>query len=550
MARGTWRLILACALAMVGGAAAYAEDAHERISLSVGGLHLDGNQPDPLSLVLDYDMAPPIPVARIEGEINSTALPEPKLTPYPAEGQTTAILFLIDTSDPARKKVVDAVVRDVRAMIGHAQPYHRLGLATFDSAMTMRAEVGASPEAMQRALAAVLAAGKRTELFRRGAEAVLKLAEVKSTRKALFLFSDGRAEDDPKAYPLSYMADTAITADVRVYAFCYTGVAPPPISCQNLSRLAEETGGVYFAASRALTLPAEATAAPFIGIDNGGRAVFDLAPAAAALIGGKRDLRLVAELTRASAASSSPSRSSCRPCPSSIARSKTDNLPWTGAAVAAILAIIGLSIYAAFFLLRQRHDTVALQHPVAYLEFLDGDGTRHPMIGGALRIGRSAGNEVRLANTSVSAHHAEIHRRRDGTFIITDLKSMNGVAVNEAKVATAELHDGDEIDLGEVRFRFFVNHAAPAPAAPYRRARPMLTRLPANLNLCARARPAAGFAPVRVVPRGGGRRLGKGPCDEGLYHRARPEGRYRDRRIRACRGSMPNWSRPTTAATT
>lgn len=463
MAHGAWRLILACALAMAGGGAAHAQDAAEPIAVSVGGLHLSGRQPNPLSLVLDYEMAPPMAVARFEGEISETALPAPTVTPYPAEGQTTAILFLVDTSDPARKKVVEAVARDITAMMAHAKPFHRFGLATFDSAITMRAEVGASPEAMKRALASVKAAGQRTELFRRGAEAILKLAAVKATRRALFLFSDGRAEDDPKAYPLGYMTNTALTEDVRVYTFCYTGVTPPPISCQNLSRLAEETGGVYVAASRALTLPADATTAPFAGIDNGGRAVFDLAPAKAALIGGQRDLRLVAELAlERSIFVAVPVI--LPPVPLIDRAFKAENLPWTGAALAVIMAMIGLSVYAALFLLRQRKESVAQQHPVAYLVFLDGNGTRYPMIGGALRIGRSAGNEVRLANTSVSAHHAEIHRRRDGAFVITDLKSMNGVTVNDAKIATAELRDGDEIDLGEVRFRFVVNHDAPVAA--------------------------------------------------------------------------------------
>src|SRR5690606_40305481 len=94
-----------------------------------------------------------------------------------------------------------------------------------------------------------------------------------------------------------YLADAARTAGVRIYGFCYTGVEPPPISCQNLSRLAEETGGVYAAATRALSLPAAVTAEPFAGIDNGGRAVFDLSPAAAANIGGHRDVRLVGALS-------------------------------------------------------------------------------------------------------------------------------------------------------------------------------------------------------------------------------------------------------------
>jgi hypothetical protein len=453
-------MVLACFLALAGAGAVRAEG----IDVSVGGLHLAGSQPEPLRLMLDYEMAPPAPVEKLTAGINGIALLEPELTPYPAEGQTTAILFLIDTSDPARRRVVEAVARDVRAMIGQAKPFHRPGLATFDSTMTMRAEIGASADALRQALAGVRAAGKRTELFRRGVDAILALDGVQATRKALFLFSDGRAEDDPKAYPLGYMAEAARAARVRVYGFCYTGVEPPPISCQNLSRLAEETGGVYVAASRALTLPAAATAEPFAGIDNGGRAAFDLSPAAAAHIGGNRDLRLVAELS--GGRSIIVAVPVALPAVPLVDRAlKEENLPWTAAVVAAFLAIIGLSIYAVLYLLRQRRAAAARRRPVAYLEFLDGGSTRYPMSGGALRIGRSSGNDVRLANNSVSGHHAEINRRRDGTFIITDLKSVNGVTVNEARVESAELRDGDQIDLGEVRFRFVLGPAAAAAAA-------------------------------------------------------------------------------------
>src|SRR5690606_21586048 len=252
-------VLLACVCALAGAGAARAEG----VDVSVGGLHLTGRQPEPLRLVLDYQMAPPAPIAGLSGGIDGTALPDPALTPYPAEGQTTASLSVTDTGEPARRRVVEAVVRDVGAMIDQAKPYHRLGLATFDSTMTMRAEMGADREALRQALGGVRAAGQRTELFRRGVDAGLALDGFKATRKALFLFSDGRAEDDPKAYPLSYLADAARTAGVRIYGFCYTGVEPPPISCQNLSRLAEETGGVYAAATRALSLPAAVTAEPF-----------------------------------------------------------------------------------------------------------------------------------------------------------------------------------------------------------------------------------------------------------------------------------------------
>ena len=62
---------------------------------------------------------------------------------------------------------------------------------------------------------------------------------------------------------------------------------------------------------------------------------------------------------------------------------------------------------------------------------------------------------MQLNNDSISSHHAEIHRRREGDFYIVDLASSNGVYVNGNKVNQLELHDGDLIELGEVRLHFY-----------------------------------------------------------------------------------------------
>ena len=46
-------------------------------------------------------------------------------------------------------------------------------------------------------------------------------------------------------------------------------------------------------------------------------------------------------------------------------------------------------------------------------------------------------------------------------FVITNLGTGNGVIVNKVKKDSHELHDGDLVELGEVRLRF---HATEAPA--------------------------------------------------------------------------------------
>lgn len=70
------------------------------------------------------------------------------------------------------------------------------------------------------------------------------------------------------------------------------------------------------------------------------------------------------------------------------------------------------------------------------------------------RIGRAPDNELCLENDSVSAHHAELHRRRDGTFSIFDLASTNGVWVNGKPISSYSLRNDDIVELGDVRLRF------------------------------------------------------------------------------------------------
>ena len=62
---------------------------------------------------------------------------------------------------------------------------------------------------------------------------------------------------------------------------------------------------------------------------------------------------------------------------------------------------------------------------------------------------------------------------RDGSFTVQDLGSMNGVYVNEKRVRTATLHEGDKLDLGDLSLTFTflapqaTPHGAPHATAEY-----------------------------------------------------------------------------------
>jgi len=72
---------------------------------------------------------------------------------------------------------------------------------------------------------------------------------------------------------------------------------------------------------------------------------------------------------------------------------------------------------------------------------------------GSATIGRRAGNDVQLADTSVSKEHARIEERRKGCVII-DLESANGTFVNEESVAKQRLKHGDVIRIGHTEMVF------------------------------------------------------------------------------------------------
>ncbi len=92
---------------------------------------------------------------------------------------------------------------------------------------------------------------------------------------------------------------------------------------------------------------------------------------------------------------------------------------------------------------------------LGYLKFRD-EPERDPVsiTTASMRIGRHRDNDLRLEDPSISRHHAEVHRRRDGSFSINDLDSLNGIYVNDKQVKSSALAEGDSIEVGDVRLRF------------------------------------------------------------------------------------------------
>ncbi len=440
--------------------AAHAERAVQRS----GRLSFHALQPDPLTLQLEYHLAPPSKVTAIAGSLEGIGLPAPKRSPYPAVGQVSAILFLIDTSDPRRRRDVAAAVRHIQQILEKAKPYHRFGLASFDQELKVLVPLGADADAIRAALGKVRAVGLRTFFFEAGIKASRMLGAFQADRRALYIFSDGKIEDVKTAYDTSSLVAAADKAGVRIYGFGYSRLPVEPREFQNLRRPAMQTGGFFVKTDRAFRLPEEFLAAPFAAIDGGGRAVFDLSAARRARLSGERKIRVSYTIDGGRAVTFVvPVVLPDLPLGGQVRRlfDKT-YLPWTIAALLGLLAVLAASIWLGLGWRKRRRallaSTVTLP-AIAYLEFIGDPASRSAMCLPALRIGRSEDNDVTLVDDSISGYHAEIHRKRDGTFVITDLDSKNGVFLNDEIVEMAELKDGDEVELGDIRFRFTLNQA-------------------------------------------------------------------------------------------
>ena len=65
-----------------------------------------------------------------------------------------------------------------------------------------------------------------------------------------------------------------------------------------------------------------------------------------------------------------------------------------------------------------------------------------------ISIGRNENNDIHINNLGASKKHARIVRR-NGEYIIEDLKSTNGTLLNNQSISTAKLTGDDEVTIGK-----------------------------------------------------------------------------------------------------
>ncbi|MCK6481918.1 MAG: FHA domain-containing protein [Planctomycetes bacterium] len=95
----------------------------------------------------------------------------------------------------------------------------------------------------------------------------------------------------------------------------------------------------------------------------------------------------------------------------------------------------------------------------------DGKETRYALEPRTYTVGRSADCDIQVPEERASRHHLSLEPTERG-WVIQDMDSSNGTALNGYGVSRALLSPGDVIEVGGVELRFEGEGAAQAPRAP------------------------------------------------------------------------------------
>jgi hypothetical protein len=404
--------------------------------------------------------------------------------PYPASDSVTAILFLVDTSDPGRQDVITKNATQISRMLDSVSSHHIYGLAGFDKELNVSAPPGTDKDRVIVASSTLTASGLTTELYRNIIKAIELLGRANADRKLLVLFSDGQAED--KAYFHEDVINVARKNGVIINSLGFPRSTPLSVALQTLRRLSEETGGIYIESDSNFNLPEGFIASPFANADRGGHFIIDLTSITGYNVDIPRiDLRfesangiipVVIPVILPRPAPIAERQPVPAPLPAVQVQPQSaipvpvqepgyvDYLLWYGVPSALVILIV-LTLLTLYMLFRKQQpvDTgrknvaYAEIKPLAYLITQDEKAKRYPVTSSTWRIGRSLDNEMTIADSSISRRHAEIHRELDGQFVVYDRGSTNGVYVNNKKISKHRLAEGDIIEMGDIFLRFTQN---------------------------------------------------------------------------------------------
>ena len=394
------------------------------------------------------------PLDEVSATLNGRPLGTPSLKAYPAGGEATAVMALVDVTGLERQAQIDRFKAGMLRMAARKAAHDQVGFAVYGLEASLLIPGGEDPDEIVAMLAQIPALDEMANLSGALLSSMRTLATVAADRRAVFVFTDGHNDGS--------VALADLEQAVRESGVALTFLVVPSDRASELpalARLAAISGGQVIAASEIDAFLAE----PFALLDSGAEARFPLDAARRYFWESQSAIdvlfRYGGRRLEIAAPASVPSATIPEFASYLVARHPAGMLGTGGMAIAAAAALA--------FAKRKRRGDLSGRQPVpragviapkpdeilAALVDVDNNAV-FPLKSPLTRIGRSGDNDIVLDEKTVGRFHAIVQQVGDRMFSIQDQSSTNGTLLNNRKIDSASLSDGDLIMLGSRTLRF------------------------------------------------------------------------------------------------
>lgn len=425
-----------------------------------------------------------------------------------------AWMVIIDSSNPARRKTVEACVHEAETFLSKVPKGDAVMIASLARDLNVAAGFEATREQSKTALGTIKADGDAslsTLIYQNVKQALADhLAKRTETRRCVVLLTDGKDETPGGPTAITGRRDELIAEakklGIPVHTLGFAEKATEMNYFADLKDVSLQTDGLHVPAVVATHMLPGETWETLVGVmHGGGKAMLDLSAIteAAPL---QLDLKTASGKTakvvipKDAVAKALPELPAPKPEPGTAPSAATTPNPstesvekpraepekpampvwaWGMIAAVALAVLIFVIISSKRRAAEEEQRAAALREaqakelermlaepevptivpapaPLAFLEMCDASQTRHPLTIKGVKIGRGLHNDIVIGNDSVSGSHCVLSLRND-EWMVADLKSGNGVLVNGKQVNQATLRPNDVIELGDIKMRFLLN---------------------------------------------------------------------------------------------
>lgn len=422
---------------------------------------------------------------------------------YNPNEDTTAWLLLFDRSKSLDKKSLNIIRNDFGRIITSLRSKEKLGIATFAENFRMIAPIGVEHSQLELALKQLEPVGNETYLYQAALEGLEQLGQYKAQRRALVIVSDGISEDGPNT-TFQSVIKRANELDIVVYSIGYSQKPENDAFLDELQQIATKTQGpsqralLYKNENRVLSPRLMQYFLDYM--QNGGSASF-----IRRLPEEQITAQLIATLEDGRRLTTKIELNPIYFEKSEVPEIKEPEVGFFGipknyeVMVLSTLAGLIILMLLCFFIwilkkssddtteasdlleenlseesLTAHEDTAVedLQTDIeevnaetideiseniyGYFEQITPTSSRIELKKTTLTIGRHHDNDIELSSATVHRRHGTLHMTADKDYALTDLSGPegNGIIVNDQKIETVILKNGDLIKLGDIQLRY------------------------------------------------------------------------------------------------